>query len=68
MSEQRPLDFAARQSAEEFKRRKEKFRFTDKTRGADVADLQPISKFNKAIRFLLFVIDIADMYGSSFKR
>ena len=76
MSEQRPLDFAARQSAEElhkpiirkFKRRKEKFRFTDKTRGADVADMQPISKFNKAIRFLLFVIDIADMYGCSFKR
>ena len=76
MSEQRPSDLAARQSAEElhkpiirkFKRRKKKLCFTDKIRGADLADMQPIRKFNKEIRFFLFVIDIADMYGSSFKK
>ena len=75
MSEQRPSDLAARQSAEElhkpiirkFQRRK-KLCFTDKIRGADLADMEPIRKFNKEIRFFLFVIDIADMYGSSFKR
>ena len=33
-------------------------RFKDNILGADLADIQLISKFNKAFRFLLCVIDI----------
>ena len=31
--------------------------------GADLADMQLISKFNKGIRFLLYVIDIFNKYA-----
>ena len=36
--------------------------FKDNICGADLADLQLISKFNKGIRFLLCVIDILSKY------
>ena len=36
--------------------------FTDNIWGADLADMQLISKFNKGIRFLLCVIDIFSKY------
>ena len=38
-------------------------RFKDKIQGADLADMQLISKFNKIFRFLLCVIDIFSKYG-----
>ena len=41
-----------------FKKRKVYSRFRDNTCGADLADMQLISKFNKGFRFLLCVIDI----------
>ena len=41
-----------------FKKRKVYSTFTDNVWGADLADIQLISKFNKAFRFLLCVIDI----------
>ena len=37
--------------------------FTDNICGADLADIQLISKFNKGIRFLLCVIDIFNKYA-----
>ena len=36
--------------------------FIDNIWGADIADIQLISKFNKGIRFLLCVIDIFSKY------
>ena len=37
--------------------------FKDNTWGADLADMQLISKFNKGFRFLLCVIDIFSKYA-----
>ena len=37
--------------------------FRDNIRGADLADMQLISKFNKGFRFLLYVIDIFSKYA-----
>ena len=37
--------------------------FIDNIRGADLADMQLISKFNKGFRFLLCVIDIYSKYA-----
>ena len=37
--------------------------FKDNIRGADLADMQLISKYNKGIRFLLCVIDIFSKYA-----
>ena len=37
--------------------------FKDNIWGADLADMQLISKFNKGFRFLLFVIDILSKYA-----
>ena len=37
--------------------------FVDNILGADVADMQLISKFNKEFRFLLCVIDVYDKYA-----
>ena len=42
----------------EFKKRKVYSAFKDNIWGADLADMQLISKFNKRFRFLLCVIDI----------
>ena len=61
-----PLDLAMQHLAEEshkpiirkFKKRKVYSSFKDNIWGADLADMQLMSKFNKGFRFLLCVIDI----------
>ena len=63
---QRPLFLATHQLAEElhkpviqiFKKRTIYSGFKDNICGADLADMQLISKFNEIFRFLLCVIDI----------
>ena len=45
-----------------FKKRKIYSAFKDNILGADLADIQSISKFNKGFRFLLCVIDIFSKY------
>ena len=45
------------------KRRKVYSAFKDNTWGADLADMQLISRFNKGFRFLLCVIDIFSKYA-----
>ena len=46
-----------------FEKRKAHSPFIDNIWGADLADMQLISKLNKGIRFLLFVIDICSKYA-----
>ena len=46
-----------------FKKRKIYSGFKDNIWGADLADMQLISKFNKGFRFLLSVIDIFSKYA-----
>ena len=46
-----------------FKKRKVYSSFRDNIWGADLADMQLISKFNKGFRFLLCVIDIFSKYA-----
>ena len=46
-----------------FKKRKVYFGFKGNIWGADLADMQLISKFNKGFRFLLCVIDIFSKYA-----
>ena len=46
-----------------FKKRTVYSRFKDNISGADLADIQLISKFNKAFRFLLCLIDIFSKYA-----
>ena len=46
-----------------FKKRTVNSRFKDNAWGADLADIQLISKFNKGFRFLLCVIDIFSKYA-----
>ena len=46
-----------------FKKRTVYFRFRDNIWGADLADIQLISKLNKEFRFLLCVIDIFGKYA-----
>ena len=46
-----------------FKRRKVYSGFIDNIWGADLADMQLISKFNKGFRFLLCVVDIFSKYA-----
>ena len=46
-----------------FKKRKVYSSFKDNIWGADLADMQLISKFNKGFRFLLCVIDIFSKYS-----
>ena len=50
-----------------FKKRKAYFGFRDNTWGADLADVQLISKFNKVFRFLMCVIDILLNMGCPLK-
>ena len=45
-----------------FHKRKEHSSFIDKIWGADLAEMQLTSKFNKGFRILLFVIDIYSKY------
>ena len=53
-----------------FNKRKVHSPFIDNIWGADLVDMQLISKFNKGLRFSLCVIDIYSKYarGYSFKR
>ena len=68
---QNPLDLAALQLAEElhkpiirkFKKRKVYSEFRDNIWGADLFDMQLISRFNKGFRFLLCIIDIFSKYA-----
>ena len=46
-----------------FKKRKVQVAFKDNIWGADLADMQLLSKYNKGIRFLLCVIDIFSKYA-----
>ena len=46
-----------------FKKRKVHSSFRDNIWGADLADMQLLSKFNKGLRFLLCVIDIFSEYA-----
>ena len=46
-----------------FKKKKVYSRFKDNIWGADLADMQLISKINKGFRFLLFVTDIFSKYA-----
>ena len=46
-----------------FKKRKVYSTFKDNIWGADLADMQLLSKYNKGIRFLLCVIDIFSKYA-----
>ena len=46
-----------------FDNRKVHSPFTDNIWGADLADLQLISEFNKGFRFLLCVVDIYSKYA-----
>ena len=46
-----------------YKKRTVYLGFKDNTWGADLADMQLISKFNKGFRFLLCVIDIFSKYA-----
>ena len=49
-----------------YKKRTVYLGFKDNTWGADLADMQLISKFNKGFRFLLCVIDIFSKYARVF--
>ena len=46
-----------------FKKRKMYSAFKDNVWGADLADMQVISKYNKGVRFLLCVIDVFSKYA-----
>ena len=46
-----------------FKKRKVYLTFKDNIWGADLADMQLVSKFNKGFRFLLCVVDIFSKYA-----
>ena len=68
MSDQRPLDLSTRQLADELHKpiiRKFKVQspFIDNIWGANVGDMELISKFNKEFTFLLCVIDICSKYA-----
>ena len=51
------------QSLENFKKEEFIFHLKDNISGADLADMQLISIFNKGIRFLLCIIDIYSKYA-----
>ena len=46
-----------------FEKRKVQAAFKDNIWGADLADMQLLSRYNKGIRFLLCVIDIFSKYA-----
>ena len=46
-----------------FNKKKVQSPFIDNIWGADLADMQLISKFNEGFRFLLYVIDIYSKYA-----
>ena len=49
-----------------FQRRKLYSSYRDNIQGADLVDLQLLSKYNKGIRFLLFIADIYSKYVQVF--
>ena len=51
-----------KQIIRKFEKRKVHSSFIDNIWGADLADIQLISKFNKEFKFLLYVIDIYSKY------
>ena len=63
MSNQQLADELHKPIIKKFKRRKVYSSFEDNIWGADLADMQLISKFNKGIRFFLCVIDIFSEYA-----
>ena len=62
ISNQQPADELREPIIRKFKRRKVYSSFKDNIWGADLVDIQLISKFNKGIRYLLCVIDIFSKY------
>ena len=58
MSDQQLAKELHKQIIRKFKKGKVQSAFIDNIQGADFADMQLISKFNKRFRFLLCVIDI----------
>ena len=63
---ERPLDLAKevhKPIIRKFNKRTVYSGFKDNIWGADLADMQLISKFNKGFRFLLCVIDIFSKYA-----
>ena len=63
MSNQQLADELHKPIIRKFKRRKVYSSFKDNVWGADLADMQLISKYNKGIRFLLCVIDLFSKYA-----
>ena len=62
MSDQQLAEDLHKPIIKKFKKRKVQSLFIDNIWGADLADMQSISKFNKGIRFLLCAIDIFSKY------
>ena len=58
MSDQQLSEELHKQIIRKFEKRKVHSAFIDNTQGANLADIQLISKFNKDFRFSLCVIDI----------
>ena len=52
-----------RQIIRKFKRRKVYSSFTDNIYGADLADMQSLSKYNKRVKYLLYAIDFFSKYA-----
>ena len=63
MSDQQLADELHKPIIRKFNKIKVQSHFTDNIWGADLADMQLISKFNKEFRFLLCVIDIYSKYA-----
>ena len=62
MSDQQLAEELQKSIIRKLKKRKVQSSFIDNIWGADLADMQLISKFNKGVRFLLCVIDIYSKY------
>ena len=58
MSDQQLAEELGKPIIRNFKKRKVHSSFIDNTWGADLADMELISKFNKGICFLLWIIDV----------
>ena len=63
MSDQQLAEELGKPIIRNFKKRKVHSSFMDNIQGADLADMELISKFNKGICFLLWVIDIYSKYA-----
>ena len=63
MSDQQLAEELHKSIITKFKKRKVHSTFMENILGADLADMQSISKFNKEIRFLLCLIDIYSNYA-----